>query len=265
MTIITISRGSYSRGKEIAEKLAEKLNYKCVSREVLLGTCGHYNVPEIELTKAIRNAPSFLKQFSGGKDHYIKRIRATLLDYAQSDNIVYHGLAGQFLLQNIPNVLKVCLIADMDYRIKRVMKTELISYESAESFLKKIDAERIKWGQRLYGINTYDPILFDLVIQVNCLTVDDAIDIIQYSAKLPSFQATSASQEKLKNMTIKAQIIALLDEHPNAKIIVEEGSVYIGIRAPLNQKDRITREITEPVERIKGVKEVEIVLETGGS
>jgi hypothetical protein len=36
MGVITISRGSYSKGKEIAEKLAQKLEYDCISREILL-------------------------------------------------------------------------------------------------------------------------------------------------------------------------------------------------------------------------------------
>lgn len=35
MGIITISRGSYSRGKEIAEKLSQKSGYDCISREIL--------------------------------------------------------------------------------------------------------------------------------------------------------------------------------------------------------------------------------------
>ena len=30
MGVITISRGSYSKGKEIAEKLANNLGYECV-------------------------------------------------------------------------------------------------------------------------------------------------------------------------------------------------------------------------------------------
>ncbi len=34
MGVVTISRGSYSKGKEIAEKLAEKLEYDCISREI---------------------------------------------------------------------------------------------------------------------------------------------------------------------------------------------------------------------------------------
>jgi cytidylate kinase len=261
MPIITISRGSYSRGKEIAEKLAAKLDYKCISREVLLGTCGEYNVPEIKLNKAIRNAPSFLKQFSGGKEHYVKQIRATLLDYVQNDNIVYHGLAGQFFLKGIPNVLRVCLMVDMEYRINRVMETENMPRTTAESFLKKVDGERRKWGQRLYGIKPYSPELFDMVINLRCMTVDDAVSTIQYAANMPCFQATPESQKMLKLMTIKAQIIALLNKYPNANIVVEEDSVYVGIKAPLNQKDRIIREVTENVERIKGVTEFKVALE----
>ncbi|MBW2573755.1 MAG: cytidylate kinase family protein, partial [Deltaproteobacteria bacterium] len=44
MGVITISRGSYSKGKEIAEKLAEKLDYDCISREILLQASKQFNV-----------------------------------------------------------------------------------------------------------------------------------------------------------------------------------------------------------------------------
>jgi hypothetical protein len=47
MAIITISRGSYSKGKEIAEKVAQELNYEHTSRDVLLEASEHFNVPEI--------------------------------------------------------------------------------------------------------------------------------------------------------------------------------------------------------------------------
>jgi hypothetical protein len=35
LPIITISRGSYSKGREIAEKVAERLGYECLSRDLL--------------------------------------------------------------------------------------------------------------------------------------------------------------------------------------------------------------------------------------
>jgi hypothetical protein len=36
MGVITISRGSYSKGKATAEKLAQLLGYECISRDILL-------------------------------------------------------------------------------------------------------------------------------------------------------------------------------------------------------------------------------------
>ena len=49
MSIVTISRGSYSRGKEVAEKLARALNYECISREIILEASEHFNIPELKL------------------------------------------------------------------------------------------------------------------------------------------------------------------------------------------------------------------------
>jgi hypothetical protein len=61
MAIITISRGSYSHGKEIAEKVAKKLNYDIISREVLIEASRQFNVPEVKLLHAIKDAPSLAR------------------------------------------------------------------------------------------------------------------------------------------------------------------------------------------------------------
>ena len=41
MAIITISRGSYSKGREIAEKTAERLGYGCIGRDVIIDATGN--------------------------------------------------------------------------------------------------------------------------------------------------------------------------------------------------------------------------------
>ena len=47
MSIVTISRGSYSRGKQVAEKLAEALGYECISREIIIEASELFNIPEL--------------------------------------------------------------------------------------------------------------------------------------------------------------------------------------------------------------------------
>ena len=45
MSIITISRGSYSKGKEVAEKVAKKLNYTCIARDAIIEASKEFNIP----------------------------------------------------------------------------------------------------------------------------------------------------------------------------------------------------------------------------
>ena len=124
MSIVTISRGSYSRGKEVAEKVAQKLGYECISRDILLEASEQFNIPEIKLVRAIHDAPSVLDRFTYGKDRYVAYIRAALLKHVQKDNVVYHGLAGHLFLEGIPHVLKVRIIADLEDRIKEELYQE---------------------------------------------------------------------------------------------------------------------------------------------
>jgi hypothetical protein len=112
MSIVTISRGSYSRGKEVAEELAQKLGYRCFSRDILIKASEQFNIPEIKLIRAIHDAPSILDRFTFGKERYVAYIRSALLEQVQKDDVVYHGLAGHFFLQGIPHVLKVRITAD---------------------------------------------------------------------------------------------------------------------------------------------------------
>src|SRR4030067_3303618 len=101
MPIVTISRGSYSKGKEVAEKVAQRLGYDCISRDILVEASEHFNIPEIKLVRALHDAPSVLERFTYGKERYLAYIESAFLERVQMDNVVYHGLAGHFFLKGV--------------------------------------------------------------------------------------------------------------------------------------------------------------------
>jgi hypothetical protein len=59
MSVIVISKGSYSHGNEVATRVAQKLSLNCISRDILIGTSKKFNIPELRLIRAIENSPSF--------------------------------------------------------------------------------------------------------------------------------------------------------------------------------------------------------------
>jgi len=259
MAIITISRGSYSKGKEVAEKVARKLGYQCYAREVILEASKEFNIPEIKLVKAIHDAPSILERFSYGKEKFTAYFQAALLKCLLRDNVVYHGLAGHFYLRGISHVLKVRIIADMEDRVQMLMDREHISYESALALIKKDDLERRKWSQHLYGIDTTDPILYDLVIRVRRMTVDDAVDVICHAAGLETFKTTYESQKAMEDLLLGSEVkTTLLEIKPDIQVFVRDGVVTLGAGAQMMKDPDLIREIERITGSIPGVKEVHI-------
>jgi cytidylate kinase len=259
LSVITISRGSYSRGKEIAEKVAHTLGYECISREILLEASQQFNLPELKLVRAIHDAPSVLERFTYGKEKYIAIMRAALLKHIQKDNIVYHGLAGQFLLQEIPHVLKVRIIADIEDRVKEEMKREQISAEEGRYILKKDDEERRRWGLQLYGKDTSDPSLYDIVLHIKTMSVGEAAELVVTAAKLPSYQTTPQSQGILDDRCLAARVeAALIQNFVVERVTAKDGSVHVAIMAVAEEEGKIVPRVTDIAKHVAGVKEVSV-------
>ncbi len=264
MAIITVSRGAHSKGKEIAEEVAHRLGYKCVCREVLLRASAKFDIPEVKLAGALRDAPSVLQRFTYGKEEYVAHIQEAFLKEVQEDNVVYHGLAGHFFLKGVAHTLKVRIIADLDDRVRLVMKQEKLSKQEARRFLEEVDAERRKWALSLYGIDTTDPSLYDLVIHVQILQADDAVRLICEATELPQFQTTPESQRALDGLVLAAQVrSAILHEWPEAKVSADNGKVVVHVDAPVVREAAIRKQIVLAVEQVPGVTQAQASVHPG--
>ena len=258
MAIITISRGSYSRGKEVAEKLAQKLGYQCISRDILLEASDEFNIPEIKLVRALHDAPSVLERFHYGKERYLSYLKSALLQHVKADNVVYHGLAGHYFLGDIPHVLKVRILADMGDRVKEEMKRENISAETALYILKKDDEERRKWGIQVYGTDPWDSRLYDMVLNVKTLTVDDIIQMLSDAIKKPAFKTTAESQKRIENMALAMKVQAeLVKTVPKVEVDADGSHVFVnafGENVPTSKA--LVTKIKDIAKGVDGVGEV---------
>jgi cytidylate kinase len=237
MAIITISRGSYSHGTEVAEKVAQRLGYACISRDILIEASKDFNIPEIKLFHAIHDAPSLLDRIFFRKEKYIAYIKSAVLGNLKKDNAVYHGFAGHFFVKNIAHVLKVRIIADMEERISIIMKRNGISREEAITIIHRVDEQRRRWSKQLYGVETSDPSLYDLVLNLSQLTLDGAVDIICHKIGSKQFQTTSESQQNIEDLCLAAKVKAfLVDSKPDIQVMSQKGMIRIMTTASAAQK-----------------------------
>jgi hypothetical protein len=172
----------------------------------------------------------------------------------QKDNVVYHGLAGHYFLQGIPHVIKVRILADLEDRVQEEMRRENIPAAEARYILKKDDDERRRWGMQVFGVDTWDPLLYDMVLHIKTLTVDDAVDLISHAAQLPHFQATPESQRLIDDLALAAGVeTALVEEFPSAKVEVSNGEIFVSIKGNLAQEEETIATVRRIAHRVAGI------------
>lgn len=257
MAIITISRGSYHMGKEVAEKVAVRLNYKCVSREDILATSEQFKLPEFNLLKNTSDAYSAFGKFIYGKEKFLAFIEASLMDFFRKDNVVYHGFIGQVYAKKLPFSLNIRVLADIETRISYVMSSQGYSRSDAIKFLENIDETRVKWGLFLYGIDIRTADIYDLVIHTKKFTVDSAVDIIVNAIKQPEFKTTPELLQIGEDLYLAAKIKKILiEKYPEVEVNSINGVVCIKIADV--QKEELQRDIEPLIKSIPEVKEFEL-------
>jgi cytidylate kinase len=260
MGIITVARGSYSYGQEISEKVAERLGYDCISREVILGAFEEFDIPEIKLTQALEDVPSVWNRIIHGKRKYMAYTRAALLQHLRKGNVVYHGFAGHFFVEGIPHILKILITANMGDRISLVMDRDNISRKEASRLVNRIDYQRKRWGKALYGIEPLDPCLYDLTIHIDRITVEDAVDTICQVSKLKQFQTTPGSEKAMDDMFLALRVEHfLLDLKPRVDVYADNKFVYLKTPTPLSDESEIVGRLGEIMKTTPGIRGIKVV------
>jgi len=259
LAVITISRGSYSMGKAVAEQVADRLGYRVISRDLLLDASERFHIPEIKLIRAIHDAPGILGRLSHNKDAYLAYIRSALAERAAEDNLVYHGLAGHLLLKQIPGVLKVRITADLEMRIANEMQREKIGAGEARELLLKDDQQRRKWTQNLLGADPWDSNLYDLVICIDRIALDHAVDIICGAAASDGFTIKAKELQMLRDLALASRIKAMLAaQHPATAVSCQYGNVIVYTKEKGQGSHKLHRRIEAIGREIEGVHNLEI-------
>jgi hypothetical protein len=149
----------------------------------------------------------------------------------------------------------------MDDRVQEEMNRENIDREDALNLLAKDDHERRKWGMLVYGIDIWDCRLYDMVLHIGALTIDDASDIICNAVQKEAFRDTPEAQIALENKYLAANVkSAIVNILPAASVEAEDG--IVSISTP-NSSSAITSKVTDKIasalKSIEDVKEIQIV------
>lgn len=215
MAIVTLSRQLASGGNVIALEVAQAVGLRLVDQQVIkqaaieagvprvaieeLGYEGQrslverilrivYGMPAITTTletsaQGASTTPSVPDSFfsalhrpmSVSMRGYVRVVGMVIRNLAHEGDVIIVGQGGQIVLQDMPGVLHVKVIAPFARRVATLMAREGLNHQDAVVQLRASDRARADYLERYHGVNWLDPVLFDWVINTGHLPVSVAV------------------------------------------------------------------------------------------
>jgi len=256
MPIITISRGICSGGTQLAELLHAKLGWPVLSQEdVSAAAAKAYRMSKEELRRGLYLPANFYERFTDRKTRYLLATQATIAELLDDGKGIYHGLAGQFLFQNLRNAFKVRIVAPTSLRVENAVSRKGMTRHEAARHIREADEHRHLWGRQIFDADVNDPDLYDLVVNLEKVSLATAANLIAEIMRGRDRQPTSESIQEFEDFALEKRIKAELFFNspftPDiAQVTVRKGEVHLtGGRS----FEDVRPKIVEFVGQIRGV------------
>lgn len=202
--VITLSREVGSGGRTIGRKLAERLGVRFSDKELVGALQAKLNLTAERIEEMKGKKKRWLDDFiqlvapvpmSGmivdGDSDYITEYNLSkdvndvfeaekeiLNGIADEGSCVIAGRSGFFVLKNRPNKVDILITASRENRIARIMRKQNLSREQAEDVINSVDKARDNYVKRYTGQSRYDARNYHIVLNMDYLTEDKAVDMI---------------------------------------------------------------------------------------
>ena len=191
---ITISREAGARADIIGEKLASyfqkyysgnSVPWTVFDKNLIEKVIQDHHLPqslsrlmEEEKYSAVK---SIMIELLGGQPPIftlVHKTTETILQLAQIGNVIILDRAANIITSKLFNTFHVRLVAPLEFRIEHVR--ELFNYDRTQAldFIKHEDHDRKDFVQTYFHKDINDPLLYNLIINTQLITDDEAVELI---------------------------------------------------------------------------------------
>jgi len=185
ISVVTFSREHGSGGDILAERLAEKLGYELFHQEVLHNMAESARVSVQFLETLDEKGVSVLDEWISSlvdrrhlwPDRYLQHLMKIIGTIGNHGKAIIIGRGSNFVLPPDKR-LSIRVIAPMEERIRNVSKELDITVEEAKQRVIKTESDRKAFIKKYFNADIADIFNYDLIINTENLSIDDAINII---------------------------------------------------------------------------------------
>jgi len=152
MSAIAIFSGTFCQKGQIVKKIIDKTGFSLLlDQDLIIQASRMSGMTEKKVSRALSDKVSAFNAFTHEKEQtlaYLKLALAKIL--SEKDNIIIDGFAGLLVPEAVSHVLRICLIADMKYRLSLASDRKKLNEKDALILIRKEDTLRSYWVHSLF-------------------------------------------------------------------------------------------------------------------
>lgn len=192
--VISIGRQLGSGGKEIAEKLSERLHIPVYDKKLLevaakesgLDATVFENADEKESNSLFGGFFSIHGSLSGfvsggscmESDQLFLIQSEAIRKIAEREACIIIGRCAEYVLRENPDMVSIFITADTDERVRRVAKKEMLNLEKAKEKIEKGDKKRRSYHDYYATTRWGEAQSYDLCINSSLMGIEGTVDFL---------------------------------------------------------------------------------------
>lgn len=191
-SIITINREFESRGSEIAQAVAKRLDLPYVDKFLVTESAAKSGISEAaiqardeKLASRFAYSQAEAAQYYGSAtspmptNEAVAEVQFKIIrEIAAEGPCLIVGRCANYLLKDREDVLDVFVHAGRDYRVKRTMESFGLSESKAVRLLKRTDKARKAYYKNYTGMDWNDPNSYHMVLNSDKISEELCVELI---------------------------------------------------------------------------------------
>jgi CheY-like chemotaxis protein/cytidylate kinase len=260
MPIITIFSGGFCQEDPVVREVIARTGYRHITDgEIVAEASRRSEIAQSKIKRAFSAKTSVFNKFTLEKERSLTYIKLAVADLISTDNALITCFSGQLIPAAVSHSLRVCLIAPKKYRTAAAAEQQGISEKDAAKLVQRHEEDCSFWIDSLFGNDDpWDPALYDIVIPVDKMSVQDAAALIAEYVGKDIIRQTTESKQALQDFRLAAETeVALVLQGHTVKASAKNGAITLTINKHVLMLNRLQEELKSIAEPIAGVKSVE--------
>jgi len=258
MSIITVFAGIYCNEESAIKEILKKTGYKYLTDADIVSKAGKLSgLSESKVLKAFSAKTSVFNQMTHEKERSVAYLKLAVAETLTEDNLLINGFTSLLIPAGIAHVLKVCLIADMKYRVSLASSSGM-SESEAVKMIHKSDEDKISWTKSiLEKDDPWDISIYDMVLPTDKMTPEETADLVEKTLEKDILKASADSEKAIQNIILASRVeTALAKEGHFITAEADAGAITLIINKKVLMLKRLEEELQSIASKIPGVKSV---------